>query len=66
MGVVSWSLKPCGLPVPDMFSRVSGEFDWIQETACELTSTNAKKFCKSKKGMKGKKPRKTVNGKKTV
>jgi secreted trypsin-like serine protease len=66
VGVVSWSIKPCGTPgYPDVFSRVSAEFDWIKETACELTSTNTK-FCKNKKSMKSKKRKERMKGKKQM
>jgi secreted trypsin-like serine protease len=63
VGVVSWSVKPCGQypGVPDAFSRVSDEYDWIRETACELTSTNAE-LCKSNKSVKSKKCKKSKKG----
>jgi hypothetical protein len=44
-------------------SRVSGGIDWIQEIACELTSTNAN-FCKSKKGVQNTSCKKSKKGKK--
>jgi secreted trypsin-like serine protease len=62
VGIVSWSKKPCGiLGYPGVYARVSAEFDWIKETACELTGTNAQ-FCKTEISKKSKECKKSKKG----